>query len=266
VESIIPASNASLYTGTEPSATTHPVSEATQAAYYTEAMKLAMCQPNVVGLLLFHVSDESALSGWQSGVYYANDTAKSSLAAVRAAALAARAGTLTTCPDRTTPTVRLTAPAAGTLVGPSGVTVSGTASDDVGVGKVELAVNGTVVATKYAAPYTFTWKPAQSGTTTVELRAYDAAGNVGKASTTVTADVTPPDTTIVSQSGSTFSFSSSEPGSTFACSLDGAAFVACVSPVTYTALAPGSHTFAVRATDSAGNVDPKPATTTWSTG
>jgi hypothetical protein len=158
--------------------------------------------------------------------------------------------------------VTITDPAPGTLVGPAGVTVSGTASDDVGVGRVDLAVNGTVVATKYSAPYTFTWKPTQSGTTTLQLRAHDAAGNVGTASRTVTADVTPPDTTIVSQNGSTFSFISSEPGSTFACSLDAAAFVTCASPISYGSLASGTHTFAVRATDPAGNVDPTPATAT----
>ena len=48
-------------------------------------------------------------------------------------------------------------------------------------------------------------------------------------------------------------FSSNEPGSSFACSLDGAAFTACASPASYTALAAGSHTFAVQATDAAGN-------------
>ena len=35
------------------------------------------------------------------------------------------------------------------------------------------------------------------------------------------------------------------------------------SPKAYTGLAPGSHTFEVRATDPAGNVDPTPATRTW---
>src|SRR3954467_10499739 len=73
VESIIPAAKASLYTGTEPAAT-KAVDEATQAALYREAFKVAYCQPNVVGIMVFHVSDESALSAWQSGPYYADDT------------------------------------------------------------------------------------------------------------------------------------------------------------------------------------------------
>jgi hypothetical protein len=49
--------------------------------------------------------------------------------------------------------------------------------------------------------------------------------------------------------------------STFTCSVDGGAFTACASPFT-TKLKKGTHTAAVRATDTAGNVDPTPATTT----
>jgi hypothetical protein len=79
-----------------------------------------------------------------------------------------------------------------------------------------------------------------------------------------------PDTVITSgpQNGSTitsnsttFGFSSSAPSSTFGCSLDGGAFVACDSGTkAYSGLSNGSHTFAVRAT-SGGNTDPDPATT-----
>jgi DNA-binding beta-propeller fold protein YncE len=50
---------------------------------------------------------------------------------------------------------------------------------------------------------------------------------------------------------------------TFDCSLDGAAFAACTSPRLLSLLANGSHTFRVRAKDTAGNIDPTPATTTW---
>src|SRR5205823_6172363 len=79
VESMFPASKASLYTGSEP-ATTHPVDQATQAAYYRQAFALAFCQPNVRAILVFSLIDETALSGWQSGVFYADDTSKTSLA------------------------------------------------------------------------------------------------------------------------------------------------------------------------------------------
>jgi hypothetical protein len=70
------------------------VDEATQGRFYRRALQLAACQPNVVGLLFFHVSDEADLDRWQSGIYYADDTPKSDLAAVRLAAVAARSGTL----------------------------------------------------------------------------------------------------------------------------------------------------------------------------
>jgi hypothetical protein len=85
VESQIPAAKEGLYTGVEPT-TIHPVDEATQAAYYAQAIGLAFCQPNVKAFLVFSLIDERAHAGWQSGVYYVDQTPKSSLAAVAAAA------------------------------------------------------------------------------------------------------------------------------------------------------------------------------------
>jgi hypothetical protein len=77
----------------------HPdaVSETTQARSYREALVLATCQPNVVGLFFFHVSDEPDMAAWQSGLFYADDTPKSSLPAVRAAIEAAIGGSLVDC-------------------------------------------------------------------------------------------------------------------------------------------------------------------------
>jgi hypothetical protein len=61
-----------------------------------------------------------------------------------------------------------------------------------------------------------------------------------------------------------FEFVSSEPGSTFGCSLDGKAFTPCDSPHVFKVKAKRRkakrHGFEVRATDAAGNVDPTPAT------
>ena len=96
VESQIPPQKQSLYSGTEP-ATTKPVPEATQADYYRQAIQLAFCEPNVQGLYLFHAVDESLLAGWQSGLYYADGTPKSSLAPVRLAMAEARRGVVAKC-------------------------------------------------------------------------------------------------------------------------------------------------------------------------
>ena len=85
IESRLPAAKEPLYTGVEPP-TVHPVDEATQAAYYAQAIGLAFCQPNVKAFLVFSLIDERAHAGWQSGVYYVDQTPKSSLAAVAAAA------------------------------------------------------------------------------------------------------------------------------------------------------------------------------------
>jgi len=97
VESQIPPAKQSLYTGTEV-AVTQPVDEATQAAYYKQAMQLAFCDPNVRGFFIFHAVDEKAMAGWQSGLYYPDNTPKSSLPAVRTAMELARRGVIAKCP------------------------------------------------------------------------------------------------------------------------------------------------------------------------
>ncbi len=108
VESTIPADKQSLYTASEP-ATVHPVDEATQAQYYAQALQLAFCQPNVVGFLVFSLIDEINLHGWQSGVYYVDDTPKSSLATVQAAANHVRRNIIATCPSvQVTPKLTVT--------------------------------------------------------------------------------------------------------------------------------------------------------------
>lgn len=83
-------------------------------------------------------------------------------------------------------------------------------------------------------------------------------------------DATPPQT-VLTQKPEVFSntvsprfgFASSDPNSTFECKLDGADYRSCTSPKQYFLLAEGEHTFAVRATDAAGNTDQTPAEHTW---
>src|SRR6476659_3880113 len=77
-------------------------------------------------------------------------------------------------------------------------------------------------------------------------------------------DTTPPETTItkspaalVNTAAAHVEFMSSEADSTFACTLDGGAAQPCTSPFEMN-VADGDHTFAVVATDKAGNVDRTP--------
>src|SRR5262245_62092115 len=88
----------------------------------------------------------------------------------------------------------------------------------------------------------------------------------GPASADVLVDPLAPNTTITGGPAGdtnnptpTFKFTSSIPASTFACSVDSGPYAPCVSPTTTQQLTDGPHTFYVRATDPAGNVDPTPA-------
>ena len=97
VQTTIPFEKLASYTNLSDPYARDTVSETTQGLYYTRAIGLAYCQPTVAGLLFFHVSDEPDLDRWQSGLFYADDTPKSSLAAVKAMAEDAQGGTLS-CP------------------------------------------------------------------------------------------------------------------------------------------------------------------------
>ena len=108
------------------------------------------------------------------------------------------------------------------------------------------------------------------------VRATDTNANTDPtpAQRTFTVDTTVPDTTAPDTQISsappplgrsttvTTTFSSTEPGSSFACSLDGGAFAPCSSPDAR-AVSDGSHTFQVRATDAVGNTDASPASATF---
>ena len=101
--------------------------------------------------------------------------------------------------------------------------------------------------------------------------ATNAAGTNGPSgAVSVTVDTVNPETAIGSgpadpanAASATFGFSSDDAGATFECRLDSAAFAACSAPATVSGLPDGSHTFAVRAVDRAGNADATPATRTW---
>jgi hypothetical protein len=96
-QSQIPVSKRALYRNLATPAARDAITESRQALYYRQAIALAQCQPNVAGMLIFHVVDERDAKSWQSGIYYANGTPKTSLDGVRQAALAAQDGTFAQC-------------------------------------------------------------------------------------------------------------------------------------------------------------------------
>jgi len=107
--------------------------------------------------------------------------------------------------DTTAPSVAFSSPADGAiLAGTANISLS--ATDNVGVTKVELYIGGVLYGQSSSASATFSWNTTNSldGAYTLEARAYDAANNVASKSINVTvknsavADTTAPLATITS--------------------------------------------------------------------
>ena len=95
-----------------------------------------------------------------------------------AAVQAALGSTSVATADTQAPAVAVSAPLGSSTV--SGlVPVDVSASDNIGVNKVELRANGVTVATDTASPFAFSWNSASvpDGMATLIAYAYDAAGN-----------------------------------------------------------------------------------------
>jgi thermitase len=179
--------------------------------------------------------------------------------------------------DTQAPAVAIAAPVGGSSV--SGlVAVDVAASDNVGVTRVDLRVNGSTVASDSTAPYQFSWDSGQwpNGAASLSAVAYDAAGN-SKASTAVSvtvanavvADSTPPQVAISNPSNGskvsgnlTVSVSASDnagaAGIRQSLHIDGVLVAsASGSKLSYkwntTKLATGAHSLKAVATDAAGN-------------
>jgi thermitase len=132
------------------------------------------------------------------------------LNAAGAVTLAATSGT----GDSTPPATAIASPTGGTVTGT--VTVSASASDNVGVTRVELRVNGVTVGTDTTGPYQWSWNSASvpNGVVQLTAAAFDAAGNSkvsAPVSVTVsngsTGDTTPPTVSISSLSANASSIS-----------------------------------------------------------
>jgi hypothetical protein len=175
--------------------------------------------------------------------------------------------------DTTPPAVPvITSPADGSWNNSGNVTLSGT-TDGNAIVEVFDGSTSKVTTTAAGSGSWSTTVTATDGSHAFTARASDALGNTSAASATVTVtvDTVAPSTQILSgPSGATtstvasFTYSSSDGGATFQCKLDAGAYAACLAAGTsYSGLSDGSHTFSVRSVDAAGNVDPAPASRTW---
>jgi hypothetical protein len=83
--------------------------------------------------------------------------------------------------DTTPPVASITSPAPNATVG-GAATVSAAASDDRGVVRVDLLLDGALLGSRVSAPYQFAWDTTRStnGGHSIQAIAYDAAGNVGR--------------------------------------------------------------------------------------
>ncbi len=88
--------------------------------------------------------------------------------------------------DSSAPIASLTNPLQGSTV--AGTTaITATALDDVGVGRVEFLIDGTLKFTDTSSPYSYSWDTSNGGahpcggthTHSLSVKAYDLAGNVG---------------------------------------------------------------------------------------
>jgi hypothetical protein len=117
-----------------------------------------------------------------------------------------------------------------------------------------------------------TTAPLSDGPHTFAVQAIDGSMNADPtpATRSFTVDTTAPDTAIASHPKpktksrkATFTFTSSEPGSSFVCSYDGKPYSACSGSLTTPKLSRGRHRFDVIATDAVGNRDQSAATFLW---
>jgi hypothetical protein len=90
--------------------------------------------------------------------------------------------------DAGAPVIASVSPASGSVLSGRTATLSASVSDDVGVTKVEFWGNGKLLASDTSAPYSTSWnlRKQPKGTATIVVRAFDAAGNVSQATSTVT--------------------------------------------------------------------------------
>lgn len=183
-----------------------------------------------------------------------------------------------TLAEQTPPTVSIVSPASGASVSGS-VSINVDANDNVGVTKVEFYVNGVLKSADQASPYVYSWDTTAlaPGTYSLMVKAYDAAGNVGQSTSSVTVanDLIPPVVFLASPATNTtvsglVSVAASATDNVGVSRVEfysngSLMYVSNVSPYSFnwdtTAVANGSYALMAVAYDNAGNVGQSSAAT-----
>lgn len=181
-------------------------------------------------------------------------------------------------PDRTPPSIAIAAPAAGGVLKGT-LSLTGSASDNVGVTRVAIAVDGGAYQAAAGSTSWFATLDTATfadGLHSISARAADAAGNTATATVSVSfanaapaGDTTEPRVAVLAPTaGATIGGTTTISGTAsdnvavakVETSVDGAPYEPATGTANWsyslntTALSNGSHTIAVRATDTSGNV------------
>ncbi len=172
--------------------------------------------------------------------------------------------------DNTAPTTAISAPAQSAMLR-GAVQVSATASDNLGVARVEFYAGETLIDTDATAPYAVSWDTTAvaDGSVTLTTRAYDVAGNVTvSTSRAVTVDNAAPTVAITSPANGASVFLSTNVqasagdnrGVTQVVFYDGATVIGTDTTAPYSvgwnllSVPKGWHTLTAKAYDAAGNI------------
>jgi subtilisin family serine protease len=130
--------------------------------------------PSQVQNILKQSSDDLGASGWDSTYGYGR------LNLARALSMSVGTGDIGGTGDTTPPSIMITSPADGSAV-PGVVSVSVSATDNVGVIKVELYVDGSLYGSSTKSPFTIKWNTRKTarGMHLLQTKAFDGAGNIG---------------------------------------------------------------------------------------
>lgn len=184
----------SVYDGWEPPTSTGAVSTpvfSPSAGAYSSTQSVAISS-STAGATIYYTTDGTTPT--TSSSVYSSPVSVSSAKTIKAigvksgmtsSAVASAAYTIIFA-DTTLPSITISSPASNQTVNTSSITVSGTASDNVSLSKVEVSLNGGAYQ---LATGTTSWNKVLAlapGSNTITARATDTAGNTKTSSVTIT--------------------------------------------------------------------------------